>query len=309
LAPILSPADLTKDYGKEGNTVKATRGEKAFYVINYILLSLVAVSCILPLLNIIALSFSSGQAVMSGQVSLWPVDFSFLSYENLFKGTAIIDAFWNSIEITLIGTLLSMVVTIMAAYPLSRRQFYSRRFFTMAMVFTMIFNGGLIPTYLVVSNLGLVNSYGALWLPGLVSTYNMLIMRSYFENLPNEVDEAARIDGCGELGLLFRIVLPLSKPLLATLALFYGVGYWNAFMSVLIYINDTAKYNMTVLVQNMIKSSTVVQDFSDPSLITNLTPEGVRSAAVIVMIVPILAVYPFLQKYFVKGVMLGSIKG
>ncbi len=289
--------------------MKATRGEKAFYVINYILLSLVAVSCILPLLNIIALSFSSGQAVMSGQVSLWPVDFSFLSYENLFKGTAIIDAFWNSIEITLIGTLLSMVVTIMAAYPLSRRQFYSRRFFTMAMVFTMIFNGGLIPTYLVVSNLGLVNSYGALWLPGLVSTYNMLIMRSYFENLPNEVDEAARIDGCGELGLLFRIVLPLSKPLLATLALFYGVGYWNAFMSVLIYINDTAKYNMTVLVQNMIKSSTVVQDFSDPSLITNLTPEGVRSAAVIVMIVPILAVYPFLQKYFVKGVMLGSIKG
>lgn len=179
----------------------------------------------------------------------------------------------------------------------------------MAMVFTMIFNGGLIPTYLVVQKLGLVNSYGALWLPGLVSTYNMLIMRSSFENLPKEVDEAARIDGCSELGLLFRIVLPLSKPMLATLALFYGVGYWNSFMSVMIYINDTVKFNMTVLVQNMIKSTSLVQDFSDPTMVSNLTPEGVRSAAVIVMIVPILAVYPFLQKYFVKGVMLGSIKG
>lgn len=173
----------------------------------------------------------------------------------------------------------------------------------------MIFNGGLIPTYLVVQNLGLVNSYGALWLPGLVSTYNMLLMRSAFEQLPSEVDEAAKIDGCGELGILLRIVLPLSKPMLATLSLFYGVGYWNAFMSVMIYINDTAKYNMTVLVQNMIKSTSVVQDFTDPTMVANITPEGIRSAAVIVMIIPILAVYPLLQKYFVKGVMLGSIKG
>ncbi|KQY91193.1 MULTISPECIES: carbohydrate ABC transporter permease [Paenibacillus] len=289
--------------------MRKTRGEKVFYLINYVLLSLVAISCILPLLNIVALSFSDARAVVSGQVGLWPVDFTWFSYHSLITGTPILNAFWNSVEITLIGTGLSMAVTIMAAYPLSRRHFYHRRFFTMAMVFTMIFNGGLIPTYLVVQNLGLVNSYGALWLPGLVSTYNMLIMRSYFENLPGEVDEAARIDGCGELGLLFRIVLPLSKPLLATIALFYGVGYWNSFMSVMIYINDTSKYNMTVLVQNMIMSNLNVQDFTDPTMISNLTPEGIRAAAVIVMVIPILAVYPFLQKYFVKGVMLGSIKG
>ncbi|AIQ18843.1 MULTISPECIES: carbohydrate ABC transporter permease [Paenibacillus] len=289
--------------------MKDTRGEQVFYTLNYIVLSLIALSCILPLLNVTALSLSGANAVMAGRVGLWPVDFSLFSFESLFKGTPIVRSFWNSVEITLIGTALSMAVTIMAAYPLSRKQFYSRRFFTMAMVFTMIFNGGLIPTYLVVQKLGLVNSYGALWLPGLVSTYNMLIMRSSFENLPKEVDEAARIDGCSELGLLFRIVLPLSKPMLATLALFYGVGYWNSFMSVMIYINDTVKFNMTVLVQNMIKSTSLVQDFSDPTMVSNLTPEGVRSAAVIVMIVPILAVYPFLQKYFVKGVMLGSIKG
>lgn len=289
--------------------MRDSRGEKLFYFMNYVLLAIIALSCITPLLNVVALSLSGADAVASGQVTLWPKEFSFSSFETLFTGTPIMRSFWNSVQITLIGTALSMLVTIMAAYPLSRRQFYSRRFFTLAMVFTMIFNGGLIPTYLVVQNLGLVNSYAALWLPGLVSTYNMLLMRSAFESLPGEVDEAAKIDGCGETGILLRIVLPLSKPMLATLALFYGVGYWNSFMSVMIYINDTVKYNMTVLVQNMIKSTTMIQDFADPTMLATMTPEGIRSAAVIVMIVPILAVYPLLQKYFVKGVMIGSIKG
>lgn len=289
--------------------MKATRGEKWFYCMNYVVLTLIGLSCILPFLNIVALSLSDANAVLSGRVSLFPVGFTLFSYESLFKGTPILNAFWNSIEITVIGTLLSLAFTIMAAYPLARRIFYARRFFSMAMVFTMIFSGGLIPSYLVIQKLGLINSYYALWLPGLVSTYNMLIMRSYFLNIPSEIDEAARIDGCGELRLLFRIFLPLSKPVLATIALFYGVGYWNSFMSVLIYINDTSLYNMTVLVQNMIMSTSAVQDFSDPTMIANLTPEGIRSAAVIVMIVPILLVYPFLQKYFVKGVMLGSVKG
>lgn len=289
--------------------MRDSKGEKIFYFFNYVLLSLIAISCIVPLLNVVALSLSGADAVASGRVTLWPIDFSFSSFSSLFAGTPILQSFWNSVEITLIGTALSMLVTILAAYPLSRRQFYSRRFFTMAMVFTMIFNGGLIPTYLVVQNLGLVNSYWSLWLPGLVSTYNMLLMRSAFEQLPGEVDEAAKMDGCSETGILWRIVLPLTKPMLATLALFYGVGYWNSFMSVMIYINDTDKYNMTVLVQNMIKSTTMIQDFADLTMMTSMTPEGIRSAAVIVMIVPILAVYPLLQKYFVKGVMLGSIKG
>ncbi|MNB78372.1 Lactose transport system permease protein LacG [compost metagenome] len=289
--------------------MRDSRSEKLFYLLNYVLLTIIALSCITPLLNVIALSLSGADAVASGRVTLWPVEFSLSSFNSLFTGTPIMRSFWNSVQITVIGTALSMLVTVLAAYPLSRKQFYSRRFFTLAMVFTMIFNGGLIPSYLVVQNLGLVNSYAALWLPGLVSTYNMLLMRSAFEQLPGEVDEAAKIDGCGETGILLRIVLPLSKPMLATLALFYGVGYWNAFMSVMIYINDTAKYNMTVLVQNMIKSTSMIQDFADPTMLATMTPEGIRSAAVIVMIVPILAVYPLLQKYFVKGVMLGSIKG
>lgn len=289
--------------------MRATTGEKIFYVINYIILSLIALSCIIPLMNVIALSLSNADAIMSGKVSLIPVGWTLFSFKSLIEGTPIINAFWNSVEITIIGTILSLVVTIMAAYPLSRKQFYARNFFTMAMVFTMIFSGGLIPTYLVVAKLGLVNTYYSLWLPALASAYNVLIMRTYFSNIPDELDDAARIDGCGELRYLFNIVLPLSKPVLATIALFYGVGFWNSFMSVMIYINDTAKYNMTVLVQNMIKSTSMVQDFSDPDMIANLTPDGIRSAAVIVMVIPILLVYPFLQKYFVKGVMLGSIKG
>lgn len=289
--------------------MRDTTGEKIFYAVNYVILTLLALSCIIPLMNVIALSLSDADAIMSGRVSLIPVGWTLYSFESLFKGTPIVSAFWNSVEITVIGTLLSVSATIMAAYPLSRRQFYARNFFTLAMVFTMLFNGGLIPTYLVVSKLGLVDSYSALWLPGLVSAYNVLIMRTYFANIPYELEEAARIDGCSETRILFNIMLPLSKPVLATIALFCGVGFWNAFMSVMIYINDTAKYNLTVLVQNMIKSTSMVQDFSDPDMISNLTPDGIRSAAVIIMVVPILLVYPFLQQYFVKGVMLGSIKG
>jgi putative aldouronate transport system permease protein len=203
-----------------------------------------------------------------------------------------------------------MIATTLAAYPLSRNFFYCRKFFTMICVFTMLFSGGLIPSYLVVKSLGLVNSYGALWLPGLVSTYNMLIMRTFFTNIPSELEEAARIDGCNEVQLLYKIFLPLSLPVIATLSLFYAVGYWNAFMSVLIYIIDTAKFNLSVLVNNMIRN----QSLLDPNMIqaediVRTTPEGVRAAGIMVMVIPMLVVYPVLQKYFVKGTMLGSVKG
>jgi putative aldouronate transport system permease protein len=203
-----------------------------------------------------------------------------------------------------------MVATILAAYPLSRKYFYCRKFFTMFCVFTMLFSGGLIPTFLVVKSLGLVNNYGALWLPGLVSTYNMLVLRTFFQNIPSELEEAARIDGCSEWQLIWRIYLPLSLPVLATLSLFYAVGYWNAFMSVLIYIIDTAKYNLSVLINNMIRNQTLLDpNYIQAADIAQATPDGVRAAGIIVMIIPMMMVYPFLQKYFVKGVMLGSIKG
>jgi putative aldouronate transport system permease protein len=175
----------------------------------------------------------------------------------------------------------------------------------------MLFGGGLIPTFLLVKSLGLLDTYGALWLPALVSAYNMLLLKTFFENTPEEVIEASRIDGCSEMRILVQMLLPLSFPVLATLTLFYAVGFWNMFSSVLIYINDTSKYNLSVLVQTMIKSQTLLQEVgqADPEELQRITPESIKSAAIIVMIIPMLCVYPFLQKYFVKGSMIGSIKG
>ncbi|MDR9854174.1 carbohydrate ABC transporter permease [Paenibacillus sp. VCA1] len=291
--------------------MRDTLGEKVFYLFNYALLSLFGLLCLLPILNIVSVSFSDSHAVASGRVSLWPSGFSLDSYKALFVGTGIVRALINNVEITVVGVALSMIATIMAAYPLSRSYFYGRRFFTLAIVFTMLFGGGLIPSYLVIQALGLIDHYSALWLPGLVSAFNMLVLKTHFENLPAEMEEAARIDGCNEWRLIGQIFLPLSMPVIAALTLFYAVGYWNSFMNVLIYINSPEKHNLTVLVQQMIYSQSLLSEINNvqPDEIQQLTPDGVKSAGIVVMIAPLLAVYPFLQKYFVKGVMIGAIKG
>lgn len=229
----------------------------------------------------------------------------------LFEGTPVVRAFGNSLLITLVGVAASMLFTIFAAYPLSRRDFYGRRTLTLAIVFTMLFTGGLIPTYLVVSSLGLVDSYAALWLPALVSTYNMMIMRSFSRTFRRSLIEAARIDGSGEWRLLAGIILPLSLPVLATIGLFYGVYYWNSFFNVMIYMNSPEKINLTVLIQQMVKSQAVLQEVNtmNSQEVVNITPEGIKAAGIMVMVIPMLIVYPLLQRYFVKGVTIGAIKG
>lgn len=291
--------------------MQSTNGEKVFYSFNYLLLALAGILCLLPLLHLASLSLSGKDAVLSGFVTLWPVDFTLSSYTMLFEGTPVVRAFGNSLLITLVGVAASMLFTIFAAYPLSRRDFYGRRTLTLAIVFTMLFTGGLIPTYLVVSSLGLVDSYAALWLPALVSTYNMMIMRSFFENIPEELVEAARIDGSGEWRLLAGIILPLSLPVLATIGLFYGVYYWNSFFNVMIYMNSPEKINLTVLIQQMVKSQAVLQELNtmNSQEVVNITPEGIKAAGIMVMVIPMLIVYPLLQRYFVKGVTIGAIKG
>ncbi|WP_405104431.1 carbohydrate ABC transporter permease [Paenibacillus sp. FSL K6-1217] len=291
--------------------MQSTKGEKVFYSFNYLLLTLAGILCLLPLLHLASLSLSGKDAVLSGFVTLWPVEFTLSSYTMLFEGTPVVRAFGNSLLITLVGVAASMLFTIFAAYPLSRRDFYGRRTLTLAIVFTMLFTGGLIPTYLVVSSLGLVDSYAALWLPALVSTYNMMIMRSFFENIPEELVEAARIDGSGEWRLLAGIILPLSLPVLATIGLFYGVYYWNSFFNVMIYMNSPEKINLTVLIQQMVKSQAVLQELNtmNSQEVVNITPEGIKAAGIMVMVIPMLIVYPLLQRYFVKGVTIGAIKG
>ncbi|GGD88389.1 carbohydrate ABC transporter permease [Paenibacillus nasutitermitis] len=291
--------------------MSASLGDKLFYQINALILGLIALSCLLPIIHVAALSLSDPHYIVSGSVSFWPRGLSFDSYNLLMNGTRIIQSFVNSVVITVVGVALSLAFTVLAAYPLSRSYMYGRRFFTLAIVFTMLFSGGMIPTYLVVKSLGLMNTYGAIWLPALISTYYMLIMRSFFVNIPGELEEAARIDGCGEFRYMMRIVLPLSLPVIATVSLFYAVGYWNSFISVLLYIQDIEKYNLAVLVQRMIRSQSLLQEINNLPVQeqTAVTPEGIKSAGIIVMVIPMLIIYPFLQKYFIKGVMIGAIKG
>jgi putative aldouronate transport system permease protein len=289
--------------------MKASFGEKCFYAINYIVLVVIGLSCFVPLVHIASLSLSDNDSIISGLVTLWPRGFSLEAYYALFRGTNIMSAFFNSVIITVVGVVLSMATTIFMAYPLSRSYFVWRRAFTLATVFTLMFGGGIIPTYLVVKNLGLINTYGSLWLVGLISTYNMLVMKTSFENIPDEVEEAARIDGCNEWRLLFQIVLPLCLPLLATIGLFYAVHYWNLFLSVLIYINKPPMYNMSVLVQQIIQSQQIMNEIVTSGEVVEVMPESIKAAGVFVLMLPMLAIYPFLQKYFVKGVMVGAIKG
>ncbi|RXZ80397.1 carbohydrate ABC transporter permease [Paenibacillaceae bacterium] len=284
---------------------------KWFNAFVHLILLLAAVSCLIPLVNIIAVSFSDSAAIDSGFVWLWPIHFNLEAYKTLFIGSRVIPSFINSLSITIGGTALSLVCTTLAAYALSRKYCYGRRFITLAMVFTMMFSGGLIPFFLLMKNLGLINSYWSLWLPALVGAYNLLLMRTYFEGIPAEIEESARIDGCGEWRLLAQIFLPLSMPVIATICLFLAVGYWNSFLSVLIFINDAEKMNLTVFVQQMVQSqSMLMQTIAlQPEDLESMSPEAVKAGGIVIMTLPMLIVYPLLQKYFVKGVMLGAIKG
>lgn len=281
-----------------------------FNIMNYFFLTLAAFVTIFPFLNIIATSFSSSRAILGQEVMLWPVDFNVDAYVNIIKDGTIFLALKNTVIITIGGTILSMLATIAIAYPLSRKRLRGRSIFLKLIVFTMMFNGGLIPTFLLIKTLNLVDNYLGLWLVGLVSTYNFFVMKTFFEGIPDSLEESAIIDGASNLTILVRIILPLSKPMLATLILFYAVGNWNAYFNVMIYITTPEKQSVMVKLMQMVKNA-------DPSLLAiegassqiNITPEGMRAAAIVVSTVPIMLFYPFVQKYFVQGVMLGAVKG
>jgi putative aldouronate transport system permease protein len=292
--------------------MKQAKSDRVLSAVFCVLLAIAALSCVLPLINVFAIAFSEASAVDSGLVSLWPVGFTLKSFNLLVQKTMAMRAMRNSAVLTVIGTVISMTLTIFAAYPLSKPWFTGNAVFTKAVIFTMLFSGGMIPTYIVIQKLGLVDTYWSIWLSTSVSTYNMLILRTFFKNVPKELEEAGIMDGCGEVRMMLSIYLPLSKPVLATLILFYGVGYWNVFMSALLYINSPEKQVLSVLVQQMIRSMDVLNNEivnSNPQDLLSITTAGLRSAGVVVVTLPLLLIYPLLQKYFVKGVMLGSVKG
>ncbi|CAG7656922.1 carbohydrate ABC transporter permease [Paenibacillus allorhizosphaerae] len=296
-----------------GGSALSTR---LLYGLLYAFLAFLAVLTLFPFVNVLATSMSGSRAISSGEVFLWPKDVTFTSFQNLIEDGQLLVAMKNTVIITVVGTALNIASTIMAAYPLSRRRLKGRSFMLMLITFTMLFGGGLIPNYILIKSLGIMNSYWALWLPGLLSTYNFFVMKTFFENLPAELEESASIDGANDLYIIWKIILPLSLPIIAALTLFYAVGWWNSYMNVLMYITSSGKQSLMVKLLQMIDTTSqsllnagATNGGEGAAMQTLLSPEGVRAAAIIISVTPILCVYPFLQKYFVKGVLIGSLKG
>ncbi|MDR6551631.1 carbohydrate ABC transporter permease [Paenibacillus qinlingensis] len=288
-----------------------TKGDHAVDVGIYTVLGFFALITLFPLYYVAIVSITPYVEVMkNGGFVIWPEHITLQAYKEIFGSPRIPQALKITVFITVVGTTLNLIVTTLLAYPLSKKSVPGRNFILMALVFTMIFSGGIIPLYILVRSLGLYDSVWALVIPGMVSTFNLLIVKTYFENLPAEVEEAARVDGCGELATLFRIVLPLSAPIMATIGLFYGVTHWNEYFKGIFYLSDKSLMPMQVVLRSMIQTPNVSTELSINSLVLDaLPPETIKMAVVVVATLPLLIIYPFLQKYFVKGALLGSIKG
>lgn len=278
-----------------------------FEYVNVLALSFVVVSTLYPFLHIIAVSLSSNEYVLAGNVSIIPKGLNFDMYEHVLNDSRIVIGYKNTLVYTAVGTATSLLITGLGAYALSRRTFIFRRTFMIVIIFTMLFSGGMIPSFLVVNELGLLNTLWAMVLPTAVSTWNLIIMRTFFENLPEEMIEAGKIDGLQDPGIFARLILPVSKPILATIGLFYAVGIWNNFYSALLYLRNSDLFPLQLVLRNLI----VVPDVNSSQGFGNdlIIAEPLKYATIMVSTLPILLVYPFLQKYFVKGALIGSIKG
>ncbi len=295
--------------------VKEPFGDQVFNVCNYILLGLMFVVVAYPLIYILSASFSDSKAVVSGEVWLWPVGFDLKAYRTIFSEERIMTGYMNSLIYTVFGTIFNLILTTLTAYPLSRKKLFGGKVLTWIFMFTMFFSGGLIPQYILVRNLGLLNTRTAIIVIGGVSIYNMIVMRSFMtSSIPEDLYEAASLDGCSDVGILFRIVLPLSKPILAVMVLYYAVGHWNDFFNVLIYTSSPELKSLQMVLRELLlqnKLSTTLNTIASVETIANRMGmyELLRYAVIVVASVPVLCIYPFVQKYFVKGVMIGSIKG
>ena len=295
------------------STIRETGWDRAFNIFNYVILTLILVVILYPLIYVVSASFSDARAVTSGRVWLWPVDFTLDGYDTLFKHPLLMRSFFNSVFYTVAGSAISVFLTILAAYPLSRKDLFGRGPIMFLFFFTLLFNGGLIPTYLVVKDLGLLNTRWALLLPTALSVYNMIITRTFFQTaIPDDLIEAARLDGANDFRFLKDVVLPLSGPIIAVNALLYAVAQWNQYFSALIYLTDQNLWPFQLVLREIL-----IQNNVDASMMTNVQElvrrnnlrELLKYALIVVSTVPILLVFPFVQKHFVKGALIGSLKG
>ncbi|GAB3654380.1 carbohydrate ABC transporter permease [Glycomyces tarimensis] len=299
-----------KARGRRRTRVHDTTTDRVFMAGVYILLTTFLLVVLIPLINIVASSFSSPAAVSGGRVFLWPVDFTLIGYEAVLSNRDVLTGFGNSLFYAVVGTLVSVTLTVMIAYPLSRTELVGRRVLIAGVLFTMLFSGGLIPTYMVVRALGLLDTRWALILPVAIGAWQVLIAMTFFRSsIPDELYEAAQLDGASDLRFLWSVVLPLSKPLLAVIALMYGIGQWNSYFSALIYLRSEELYPLQLVLRNiLIVNNTAGTNISD-QLAAEQMADLMKFALIVVSTVPVLLVYPFVARHFNKGVMLGSVKG
>lgn len=296
----------------KGKMKNALRSDLAFDVIVNLLGIGIVLIVLIPLIFVLAASFSDPDLVIKGKVLLLPKGFTTKAYTMVFENEDIWRGFRNSCLYTIAGTLISVVLTILAAYPLSRKELPGRNLFMMLILFTMYFSGGMIPTYLLVKDLRMYNTVWSLLIPAAISTYNLIVAKTFFENsIPGELYESARLDGCGNIAMLHRIVLPLSKAILAVLVLYYAVGIWNAYFDALIYVRDTSLHPLQIVLRNiLLLGQTEQMGTNDVGMADKIKmAEAVKYSAIVVSSIPMLLIYPFVQKYFVKGVMIGAVKG
>ncbi|AIQ25442.1 sugar ABC transporter permease [Paenibacillus sp. VTT E-133280] len=291
--------------------IKESTGDKLFLTTIYILLSLVVIAVIYPLIFIISSSISSPAAVTSGRVWLWPVDISFKGFKVLLNTPEIITGYGNSIFYTAAGTFISVVLTIMIAYPLSRRGFFGRNTLMMIITFTMIFSGGLIPTYMVVKELHLIDTRWALLIPNAIWVWQVIIARSFFQSsIPEELLEASEIDGCSDMRFVWSVVIPLSKPIIAVLVLMYAVGQWNAYFDALIYLKSANLFPLQLVLRSIIIQNNSAGTMDAMKMVERQQlAELLKYALIVIATLPVLVIYPFVQRYFVQGMLVGSVKG
>ncbi|HIQ71986.1 MAG TPA: carbohydrate ABC transporter permease [Candidatus Onthenecus intestinigallinarum] len=286
--------------------VRLSTGDRVFGLVNGFFLVVLLLLILLPLVHMLAVSVSDANLVLRGEITFIPSGINFKCYEALLGGSEIPRAYYNTIRYTFFGVLIDVAMTALCAYPLSRPNFYGRKFFNFFVVFTMLFNVGIVANFMIVFQLGIKNTVWAILLPTAINVYYMVIMRTFFQNIPEELYQSAYVDGASDLRIFAQIILPISSPVIATMFLFYAVSHWNAYMPALLYLDHKELYPVQLILRNIVISGTVSDNATTD---TAFMTQGIKYAAIFVTIAPILCVYPFVQKYFTKGIMVGSLKG
>lgn len=306
----MSTAEKTAPVRKK---IRLSTGEKAFYTTAYVIIALLMLVVLYPLIYILSASFSSPSAVTTGKVVLWPVDLSLQGYETVFRYPSIWRSYLNTIFYTTAGTFINVSMTLICAYPLARKGLPHKGFFTFLFSFTMMFGGGMIPSYLLMRDLKLLNTVWVMLIPGAMAVYQMIVTRTFIQStIPEDLLEATQVDGCNDFRFFFQFVLPLSKAVIAVIAMQYAIGHWNDYFNAFLYLSNEDLYPLQILLRKiLVMSQIAASDIEDPDLATAMIglADLLKYALIVVATAPILCVYPFIQKYFVKGVMIGSLKG